>query len=124
MAVRTSAIDCVDKAIAEMIVYKRHNPDDKIYAAVAKTYSRIASQYHVEPVVKKGGKYYFFGFDSQLENIEEHDMHAIFEEEPVFYPMDIFMKAAENHNPLSLTQLQIYNKIGLVQKNLPPILSE
>jgi hypothetical protein len=113
---RTSSIDCVDKTIAEMIVYKRHNPDAKIYAAVAKSYSRIGSQNHVEPVVKMGGKYHFFGFDSLFENIEEHDMSDVFEEQPAFFPMEIFMKAAGNHKPLTLNQLRIYNAIRLTRK--------
>jgi len=115
-AIRTGSIDCVDKAIAEMIVYKRHNPDAEIYAAVAQTNSRFGSQSHVEPVVKKGQKYYCFGFDSLLQNIEEHDMRGVFEEEPVLYPMAIFMTAAERHNPLTLIQLRIYNAVLLTAK--------
>jgi hypothetical protein len=109
--IESKGLDCVDKAIAEMIIYKRHYPDAEIYAAVAKTQSRLGSENHVEPVVKKAGKYYFFGFDGFLQKIEEKDMQGVFADEPTLYPMDVFIKAAQKHSPLTLLQLQIYNAV-------------
>lgn len=96
--------NCVDQALATAAVAERHNPDAEIKAVVGKA----KGGQHVE-IMGDGKTYTWDSYYWELK--ESQGVSSHFKGPVKEYPIDVFRKAAMNHDPLYWNQLDIYQAV-------------